>query len=55
MVRELGQGTCGTVRAATGLGREFAIKRFLADDVRQAKIDAAEVNDISLMRSHARA
>ena len=54
LVRELGQGTYGTVWAATGLGREFAIKRFLADDIRQAKIDAAEVDDASLVWTYAR-
>ena len=39
----LGKGTYGTVAAAIVGGRSVAVKRFCAEDPRQAKIDAAEV------------
>ena len=43
--RELGQGTFGKVYEATSpllQGRRFAVKRFSAEDARQARLDAIE-------------
>ena len=40
--KELGQGTFGKVYEATCQGRRFAVKRFTAEDARQARLDAME-------------
>ncbi len=49
--QELGSGAYGKVFAATVGSRQVAVKRFAADDPRQAKIDAAEVPSLPLFSS----